>query len=183
MVRTTRQNPTPESSPESNPDIATIIVQQLQSIIPQIVTQVTANMNNGNGGNGNGENNGCSYKTFTACNPKEFDGKGGAVELTHWIENMESVFHELAKLVPHMVTPESSRIKRYINGLAPQICGILTDEVIRYGTLTKGNDKRKEMEESSKQGSTWKDNKKSKTGLGFVTTIPPRNDNVNTYPK
>ncbi|GJX39294.1 hypothetical protein Tco_0252597 [Tanacetum coccineum] len=45
-------------------------------IIPQIVTQVTANVNNGDGGNGNGRNNGCSYKTFTSCNPKEFDGKG-----------------------------------------------------------------------------------------------------------
>nr|GEW58834.1 reverse transcriptase domain-containing protein [Tanacetum cinerariifolium] len=65
---------------------------QLQNIIPQIVTQVTANVNNANGGNGNGRNNGCSYKTFTACNPKEFDRKGGAVALTCWIEKMESVF-------------------------------------------------------------------------------------------
>ncbi|GKG21715.1 reverse transcriptase domain-containing protein, partial [Tanacetum coccineum] len=82
-------------------------------------------------------------------------------------------FHELAKLVPHLVTLESSRIKRYINGLAPQIYGmlqatqpttiqsailmdgILTDKAVRCGTLTKGNDKRKEMEESSKRGSTW----------------------------
>ncbi|GKF88303.1 hypothetical protein Tco_0259180, partial [Tanacetum coccineum] len=104
-------------------------------------------------------------------------------------------FHELAKLVPHLVTPESSRIKRYINGLAPQICGmlratqpttihsailmvrILTNEAVRCGTLTKGNDKRKEMEESSKKGSTWKDNKKLKTGKGFVVTVPYRNDN------
>ncbi|GKD25534.1 putative reverse transcriptase domain-containing protein [Tanacetum coccineum] len=61
--------------------------------------------------------------------------------------------------------------------------GILTDEVVRCGTLTKGNDKRKEMEESSKQGSTWKDNKKSKTGSGLVATVPLRNDNVSTYPK
>ncbi|GJW35121.1 hypothetical protein Tco_0058041 [Tanacetum coccineum] len=51
-------------------------LQQLQNTIPQIVTQVTANVNNGNGGNGNGGNDGCSYKTFTTCNPKEFDGKG-----------------------------------------------------------------------------------------------------------
>ncbi|GKF40298.1 hypothetical protein Tco_0120359, partial [Tanacetum coccineum] len=110
-------------------------------------------------------------------------------------------FHELAKLVPHLVTLESSHIKRYINGLAAQICGmlratqpttiqsailtagILTDEAVRCGTLTKGNDKRKEMEKSSKQGSTWKDNKKSKTGSGFVVIVPPRNDNVSTYPK
>ncbi|GJX02517.1 putative reverse transcriptase domain-containing protein [Tanacetum coccineum] len=83
MVRPTRQNPTPEPnldpSPEPNPNIATIIVQQLQNIIPQIVTLVTINVN---GGNGNGGNNGCSYKTFTACNPKEFNGKGGAIALT-----------------------------------------------------------------------------------------------------
>ncbi|GJT52069.1 putative reverse transcriptase domain-containing protein, partial [Tanacetum coccineum] len=246
---------------------------------------VTANVNNANGENGNGGNDGCSYKTFTACNPKEFDRKGGAVALTRWIEKIESVFdnsgctakrrvryaascfvnkaltwwntqvqargreaaigmslndfkallveefypsnemkklenefwnhtmvganhvaytnrfHELAKLVPHLVTPGSSRIKRYIHGLAPQICGmlratqpttiqsailtdgILTNEVVRCGTLTKGNDKRTEIEESSKQGSTWKDNKKSKTGSGFMAIVPPRNDNVSTYPK
>nr|GEZ17164.1 reverse transcriptase domain-containing protein [Tanacetum cinerariifolium] len=245
MVQTTRQNPTLEPSSEPNPDIAAIITQQLQNILPQIVSQVTANMNNANGGDGNGGNNGCSYKTFIACNPKEFDGKGGVVALTRWIENMESVFdncgcitnqrvryatscfvnkaltwwntqvqargkeaaigitwndfkvllveefclsneieklenefwnhtmvganhvaytdrfHELAKLVPYLVTLESSRIKR---------------------TLTKGNDKRKEMEESSKKGSTWKDNKKAKTGSGFAVTVPPKNDNVNTYP-
>ncbi|GJT36349.1 putative reverse transcriptase domain-containing protein, partial [Tanacetum coccineum] len=52
-------------------------------------------------------------------------------------------FHELAKLVPHLVTPESSRIKR---------AGILTDEAVRCGTLTKGSDKRKGVEESSKTG-------------------------------
>ncbi|GKF67269.1 putative reverse transcriptase domain-containing protein, partial [Tanacetum coccineum] len=63
------------------------------------------------------------------------------------------------------------------------MAGILTDEVVRCGTLTKVNDTRKEMKESSKQGSTWKDNKKFKTGLGFVATVPPRNENVNTYPK
>ncbi|GJV35262.1 hypothetical protein Tco_1407739 [Tanacetum coccineum] len=66
MVRTSRQNPTPKASLEPNPDIATIIAQQLQNILPQIVTQVTANVNNANGENGNCGNNGCSYKTFTA---------------------------------------------------------------------------------------------------------------------
>ncbi|GJS67836.1 putative reverse transcriptase domain-containing protein [Tanacetum coccineum] len=240
----------PSNNNEENPDIATVIAQQLQNIIPQIATQVTANVNNANGGGGNGGNNGCSYKTFTACNPKEFDGKGGVVPLTRWIEKMESVFdnsgctanqrvryaascfallveefcpgnemekleneflnhtmvganhvaytdrfHELEKLVPHLVTPESSRIKRYINGLAPQIHdmlratqpttiqsailtdGILTDEAVRCVTLTKGNDMRKEIEESRKQGSTWKDNKKSRTGQRFEATLPPKNDN------
>ncbi|GKC88613.1 hypothetical protein Tco_1149262, partial [Tanacetum coccineum] len=30
-------------------------------------------------------------------------------------------FHELARLVPHLVTPESRMIKRYVYGVAPQI--------------------------------------------------------------
>ncbi|PWA87894.1 reverse transcriptase domain-containing protein [Artemisia annua] len=30
-------------------------------------------------------------------------------------------FHELARMVPHLVTPESKRIDRYIRGLVPQI--------------------------------------------------------------
>nr|GEY51380.1 reverse transcriptase domain-containing protein [Tanacetum cinerariifolium] len=112
---------------------------------------------------------GCSYKEFLACNPKEYDGKGGVVVLTRWIEKTENVqemsgcsvdqkvkyiagsfvelcpshemqkleielwnhvmvraghvahtdrFHELVRLVPHLVTPESRKIKRYVYGLA-----------------------------------------------------------------
>ncbi|GJY08752.1 putative reverse transcriptase domain-containing protein [Tanacetum coccineum] len=110
-------------------------------------------------------------------------------------------FHELAKLVPHLVTPESMRIKRYINGLAPQIygmlretlpttiqsaifkAGILTDEAVLVGTLTRSSEKRKEVEETSKQAGSWKENKKAKVGKGFVATAPPRNENVGSYPK
>ncbi|GJY40405.1 putative reverse transcriptase domain-containing protein, partial [Tanacetum coccineum] len=110
-------------------------------------------------------------------------------------------FHELAKLVPHLVTPESSRIKRYIAGLAPEIrgmlratqpttiqnailrAGILTDEAVSCGTLTKGSDKRKGVEESSKTGGSGKDNKKAKVGTGFVATAPPRNETVGYYPR
>ncbi|GKF53536.1 hypothetical protein Tco_0160446, partial [Tanacetum coccineum] len=72
----------------------------VRNIIPQIVTQVTTNVNNANGGNGNGGNDGCSYKIFTSCNPKEFDGKGGAVALLpekigiHY--KSEPQYHELS---------------------------------------------------------------------------------------
>ncbi|GKF86530.1 putative reverse transcriptase domain-containing protein, partial [Tanacetum coccineum] len=166
---------------KENHDIAAIITQQLQTILPQIVTQVTNNVNIANGRNGgNGGNNGCTYKGFMACNPKEYDGKGGVKyaassfvnkALTWWntqvqargreaaigmswtdfkallveefyhsneMEKLETNFwnhkiiganhagytdrfHELAKLVPHLVTPESLRIKRYIDGLAHEI--------------------------------------------------------------
>ncbi|GJX13324.1 putative reverse transcriptase domain-containing protein [Tanacetum coccineum] len=276
-----------------NPDIAAIIAQQLQTILPQIVTQMTNNVNNANngnggnggGGNGNGRNNGCTYKGFLACNPKEYNGKGGAIALTRWIEMMETViensgcaenqkvkyaassfvnkaltwwntqvqargrvaaigmswndfkallveefcpsnemekleselwnhkmvganhagytdqFHELAKLVPHLVNPESSHIKRYIAGLAPEIrgmlratqpttiqsailkAGILTDEAVSCGTLTKGNDKRKVAEESGKSGGSWKDNKKAKVGTVFVVMTHPRNEYASSNPK
>nr|GFA43637.1 putative reverse transcriptase domain-containing protein [Tanacetum cinerariifolium] len=52
-------------------------------------------------------------------------------------------FHDLAKLVPHLVTPESSRIKS-------------------YGTLTKGNEKRNGVEETSKQEGRRNDDKRAK---------------------
>nr|GEW82259.1 reverse transcriptase domain-containing protein [Tanacetum cinerariifolium] len=220
------------SSNDENPNITAIIAQQLQNILPQIITQVINNVNNANanGGNGNGRNNGCSYKVFLPCNPRDYDGKGGAIALTRWIEKMEPVteyngcaenqkargretamtmtwvqfkalhveefcqsnemeklkskfwnhtvvganhsgytdrFHELAKLVPQLVTPKSKRIGRYINGLAPQIrgmlratqpttihsnilmAGILTDEAVHCGTLTRSSEKRKEVKETS----------------------------------
>nr|GEX02969.1 reverse transcriptase domain-containing protein [Tanacetum cinerariifolium] len=64
-------------------------------------------------------------------------------------------FHEFARLVPHLVTPESRIIERYVYGLALQICrmvavmepkaiqtavqisGALTDEAIRNGSINK----------------------------------------------
>ncbi|GJW30997.1 putative reverse transcriptase domain-containing protein [Tanacetum coccineum] len=117
------------------------------------------------------------------------------------MERYTDRFHELAKVVPHLVTPESKHIGRYINGLAPQICGmlratqpttiqsailkagILADEAVCCGTLTRISEKRKEVEETSKQGGSWKDNKKAKVGKGFMATTPPRNKNVGSYPK
>ncbi|GKA79429.1 reverse transcriptase domain-containing protein [Tanacetum coccineum] len=168
---------------------------------------------------------GCSYNEFLACNPKEYDGKGGVVVLTRWIEKMENVqdmsgcsndqkvkytassfmgkaltwwnsqirtlsqevvvsmswndlknmmieefcpshemqkletelwnhvmveaghdaytdrFHELARLVPHLVTPESRKIQR-------------------------------------------KDNKRTRTGNAFATTTNPvGRENVGAWPK
>ncbi|GJU57027.1 reverse transcriptase domain-containing protein [Tanacetum coccineum] len=62
-------------------------------------------------------------------------------------------FHELARLVPHLVTPKSRMIERYVYGLAPQIremvaatepksiqkdvqiSGVLTDEAVRNGLI------------------------------------------------
>ncbi|GJS54308.1 putative reverse transcriptase domain-containing protein [Tanacetum coccineum] len=192
--------------PNNPPDVAEIIAQQLQNIIPNIVTQVTNNLNNSNGGG----NNGCTYKGFVACRPRDFDGTGGVVALTIRIEKMESMidnsgclanqrndfkalltmefypsneieklegefwnhsmvgadhagytnrFHELAKLVPHLVTPGAKHVTS--------------------GTLDKDGEKRKERDEASKSESVEKDEKKAKGGRGFVAALPPRRENGN----
>ncbi|GJY23153.1 hypothetical protein Tco_0396811 [Tanacetum coccineum] len=53
-------------------------------------------------------------------------------------------FHELAKLVPHLVIPESERKKRKV------------------------------VEETSESGGSWRDKKKAKMGAGFVAITPPK---------
>ncbi|GJU38985.1 putative reverse transcriptase domain-containing protein [Tanacetum coccineum] len=219
------------SNNEENPDIAAIIAQQLQTILPQIVTQVTNNVNNANGGNGgNRGNNGCTYKGFMACNPKEYDGKGGAIAVTQWIKKIENVIdnsgcveNQRVKYAASsfvnkaltwwntqvqardreaaIVTPESSHIKRYIAGLAPEIqgmlrvtqpttiqsailrVGILTNEVVSCGTLTKGNEKIKDVEESSKHRSGRNDDKRAKVSKGFMATTTHKNEYVGPLPK
>ncbi|GKA21748.1 putative reverse transcriptase domain-containing protein [Tanacetum coccineum] len=88
------------------PDFSMIIAQQLQNLLPAILARVSNQGNvgsqNDNVVNENIQENvrnvsvnsnrvGCSYKEFLACKPKEYDGKGGVVVLTRWIEKMESV--------------------------------------------------------------------------------------------
>ncbi|GJR87466.1 putative reverse transcriptase domain-containing protein, partial [Tanacetum coccineum] len=194
----------------------------------------------------NGNQVGCSYKEFLACNPKEYDGKGGAVALTRWMEKMEYVhdmsgcsidqkvkytagsfvkmqkleselwnhtmvgaghaaytdrFHELAKLVSHLVTPESRMIERYVYGLAlqirgmvaatepksmqkaVQISGALTDEAVRNGTIKKV-EKRGNVGEPSKDRNGRDDNKRTRTVNAFATTVNPvGRENMGTWPK
>ncbi|GJU41950.1 hypothetical protein Tco_1194907 [Tanacetum coccineum] len=135
----------------------------------------------------NGQGNG-QGRTLGMC----YDGKGGVVVLTRWMEKMESVqdmrgcsidqkvkytagslqlkafnevklsdphanlgrmqkletglwnslpmvgaghaaytdrFHELARLVPHLVTLENRKIERYMYSLAPQICRMVAATV------------------------------------------------------
>ncbi|GJQ90667.1 reverse transcriptase domain-containing protein [Tanacetum coccineum] len=92
------------------PNFSIIIAHQLRNLLPTIVAQVgDQGRGQGNGRNQNDdavndniqgdvrnviENNdrkGCTYKEFLACNPKKYDGKGGAVVYTRWIEKIESI--------------------------------------------------------------------------------------------
>ncbi|GJY35688.1 putative reverse transcriptase domain-containing protein [Tanacetum coccineum] len=228
------------------PDFATIIAQQLQNLLPTIVAQ-------GNVRTMNNDRGGCSYKEFMACNLKDYDGEGGAIVYTRWIEKMESVqdmsgcrenqkedfktltrkefcpnnkmqkletkfwchamvgaghaaytdrFHELARLVPYLLTPENKRIERYIYGLALQIrvmvaatepitiqsvvlkAGMLTNEAIRNRALKEVIEKRGNNGESSMDGNVRDDNKRSRTRRAFAIIINPvRKEYTGTAPK
>nr|GEU43523.1 reverse transcriptase domain-containing protein [Tanacetum cinerariifolium] len=240
------------------PDFSTIIAQILQILLPTIVAQVGdqgRGQRNGRNQNEDGINDniwgdvsrGCTYKEFLACNLKEYDGKGGAIMYTRWIEKMESVldmsgckdnqkvkytagsfvvealtwwnsqihtrgreavvgmfwedfkiltieeffpsneiqkleiklwnhamvgaghaayrFHELARLVPHLVTPKGKKIER-------------------NGSIKKNLKKKGNKGEPSKDRNVRDDNKKTRTGNAFATTTNPvKKENTGTVPK
>ncbi|GJX29193.1 reverse transcriptase domain-containing protein [Tanacetum coccineum] len=110
-------------------------------------------------------------------------------------------FHELVRLVPHLVTPESRMIERYVYGLAlqtrkivaamepktiqkaVQISSALTDEAVRNGSIKKA-EKRGNMGEPSKDRSGRDDNKSTRIANAFATTINPvGRENTGTWPK
>ncbi|GJR42057.1 hypothetical protein Tco_0766662 [Tanacetum coccineum] len=119
----------------------------------------------GNGRNQNGDavndnirgdvSKGCTYKEFLACNPKKYDGKGGAIVYTRWIEKMESVqdmsgcrdnqkvkyiagsFLGFMSWLGMVATTEPKTIQK-----AVQIAGTLTDEAFRNGSIKKNPEKR-----------------------------------------
>nr|GFD09857.1 reverse transcriptase domain-containing protein [Tanacetum cinerariifolium] len=97
----------------------------------------------------NGNMVGCLYKEFLACNPKDYDGKGGAIVLTRWIKKMESVQDMSGCSI-------DQKIHRMMTGTEPktiqkavQISGALTDEDVRNG-LIKKVEKRGNVREPSK---------------------------------
>ncbi|GJX16582.1 putative reverse transcriptase domain-containing protein [Tanacetum coccineum] len=75
-------------------------------------------------------------------------------------------FHELARLAPHLVTPEGKKIERYL-------AGTLTDEALRNGSIKKNHEKRGNGEEPSKDRNVRDDNKRIRTGNAFAITVNP----------
>ncbi|GJS44764.1 putative reverse transcriptase domain-containing protein [Tanacetum coccineum] len=100
-------------------------------------------------------------------------------------------FHELSRLVPHLVTLEGKRIERYVYGLASQIrgmvaatepktiqkalqiAGTLTDKALRNGSIKKNPEKRGNVGEPTKDRNVRDDNKRTRTGNDFATTANP----------
>nr|GEV42687.1 putative reverse transcriptase domain-containing protein [Tanacetum cinerariifolium] len=112
-----------------------------------------------------------------------------------------NMFHELVRLVPHLVTTESRKIKRYMYGLSPQIrgmvtatepktiqkavqiSGVLTDEAVRNGSIKKV-EKRGNVVEPSKDKNGRDDNKRTMTRNAFSSTANPvGRDNTSVWPK
>ncbi|GKA96156.1 putative reverse transcriptase domain-containing protein [Tanacetum coccineum] len=110
-------------------------------------------------------------------------------------------FHELARLVPHLVTPKSRMIERYVYVLAPQIrmmvaatepktmqkavhiSGALTNEAMRNRSI-KNIEKRGNVGEPTKDRSGKDDNKRNGTRNVFTTTVNPvGRENTGTWPK
>ncbi|GJR10235.1 hypothetical protein Tco_0792887 [Tanacetum coccineum] len=228
------------------PDFSMIISQQLQNLLPAMLAQVS---NRGNVGNQKG-----NMVNEKVQENEEYDGKGGVVVHTRWIEKLESVqdmsgcsidqkvkytagsfvgkaltwwnsqihtlshevnhaivraghaaytdrFHELARLVPHLVTLESRKIERYVYGFAPQILRMvattkqktiqkvvqissaLTDEAVRNGSIKKV-EKRGNVGEPSKDKNGRDDNKRTRTGNAFASTANPiGRENTSVWPK
>nr|GEV75003.1 putative reverse transcriptase domain-containing protein [Tanacetum cinerariifolium] len=131
---------------------------------------------------------GMTWEDFKTLTRKEFrpNNEMQKLETEFWCHDMvrsgnaayTDRFHELASLVPHLVTPKNKRIKKYIYGFAPQIrvmvaaaepitiqsvvvkARMLTDEAIRNGALKKITEKKRDNGESSRDGNDKDDNKR-----------------------
>ncbi|GKE37976.1 hypothetical protein Tco_1461381 [Tanacetum coccineum] len=100
--RTTRLNP--ETTPAAIAATTTTVTNaQLQAMIDQGVTAIlVARDANTNGVDSHNSRTGarrneratreCTYPDFMKCQPLNFKGKKGVVELTQWIEKMETVW-------------------------------------------------------------------------------------------
>ncbi|GJX14833.1 reverse transcriptase domain-containing protein [Tanacetum coccineum] len=184
------------------PELSTIIVQQLQNLLPVILAQVDNQGNvrnqNGNVVNENIQENirnvlvngnqihtlsgevvvSMTWNDFKFMMIEEFcpSHEMQKLEFELWNHAMVGAghaayidrFHKLAMLVPHLVTPESRKIKRYVYGLAPQIRGMVAVTGPKTIKDKNGRD----------------DNKRTRTGNAFaITTNPVGKENTGAYPK
>ncbi|GJU63433.1 putative reverse transcriptase domain-containing protein [Tanacetum coccineum] len=195
-----------EGANEGAPFFSTIIAQQLQNLLPAMLAQE-------NVGNVLVMEKwvGCSYKEFLACNPKEYDGKEGTVVLTRWIKKMENVqdmggcsndqkvkyiagsfvefypSHEMQKLKSELWNQamagagHAAYTDRFYE--LARLVPYLTGEAVRNGSIKKVK-KRGNVGETSKDKNGRNDNKRTRTGNVFATTVNHvGRENMGTRPK
>ncbi|GJU14508.1 putative reverse transcriptase domain-containing protein, partial [Tanacetum coccineum] len=180
-------------------NFSTIISQQLQNLLPAMLTQVGTQ---GNVGNQHvltrwfekmesvQDMSGCSIDQkvkYTTGSFVVYDDR--RVCLSHEMQKLETElwnhamvgaghavytdrFHDLARSVPHLVTLESRKIE-----------SALIDEAIRNGSIKKV-EKKGNVGEPSKDKNGRDDNKRTRTGNAFATTANPvKRENTGTWPK
>ncbi|GKD43628.1 hypothetical protein Tco_1268273 [Tanacetum coccineum] len=146
--RSTRSNTTNNTNPPN--ETADEGAQQLNTALSNLLTQLVQALR-GNRANQREVTQSCSIKTFRALVPRNSlaqkedfkkllmeeyypDDEIQKLEIEFWnhkmvgsnVDGHTTTFHELARLVPHMVTPENQRVDRYIRDLAPVIKAHLT---------------------------------------------------------
>nr|GEU33385.1 hypothetical protein [Tanacetum cinerariifolium] len=159
------------------PDFSTVITEQLQDLLPTIIAQVGV---------------------YGMC-LKDYNGKGGAIAYTRWIEKIESVQEMsgcranrkvkytassfICKALTwwntqletefwcHAMVKEEMELKTI--HIAVLRAGMLTDEAIRKGSFRKNAEKRGNGGEPSRDGNVRDDNKRSRTGRAFASTTNP----------
>ncbi|GJS54649.1 putative reverse transcriptase domain-containing protein [Tanacetum coccineum] len=147
-----------------------------------------SNLGNGRNQNGDAVNNNIQGN--------EYDGKGGAIVYTRWIEKMESVQdmsgckdnqkvkYIAGSFVGKALTWWNSQIQTRSREVtvamepttiqrAVQKAETLTDEAVRNGSLKKNPEKRGNSGEPSKDMNARDENKRTKTGNAFATTTNP----------
>nr|GEU91825.1 putative reverse transcriptase domain-containing protein [Tanacetum cinerariifolium] len=110
--------------------------------------------------------------------------------LLHHEEEDERVHELVVKISSPFSDPKSRKVKRYVYGLAPQICGMveaiepktmqkavqisgaLTDEAVKNGSINKV-EKRGNVGKPSKDKNGKDDNKRTRTVNAFATTTNP----------
>ncbi|GKB91935.1 reverse transcriptase domain-containing protein [Tanacetum coccineum] len=212
--RNTRSTNTSTTNEDQPNDLEGMVVRQLNAALPNLVTQFVEalNANKGNpGGNPTNNNQGCSYKTFMSCNPKEFYGNEGAVGLSSWIEGMEPKLHiskcsdnsklEYAVCLLQEYCPNSevqkleSEFWNYAMGdgysanprtiqSAVVLANFLTNDAIRSGVWKKDNfrNKRREENQSRNQGGGNPD-KRQRFARNYGMAAQGTNQYVGPHPK
>ncbi|GJR93506.1 putative reverse transcriptase domain-containing protein [Tanacetum coccineum] len=117
------------------------------------------------------------------------------------IDGYTARFHELARLVPHMVTPESQHVNHYIRGLAPEIKAHVTSSkpATIHGAISMANrlttdgikdelfkkkenagNKRRSNDQNRNRGRDNR-NKRQRTGWNFALTAPEQGQGQRQY--
>ncbi|GJW52824.1 putative reverse transcriptase domain-containing protein [Tanacetum coccineum] len=148
---------------------------------------------------------GLYLKEFLACNPKEYDGKGGAIAYT-LLASKDGDLHTRSRevavgmawegfktLMREELCPSNEMQKLKTELWNHDMVGVGHVAYIekfqelashKNGSIKKNPEKRRNKEEPSKDRNGRDDNKRTKTGNAFATTTNPvRRENTSTAPK